>query len=59
MQLQTLDFNVLDYKDANQEVMMQTLIMTMFYELDVARIFKIPEVTLARHVFFPFASSDF
>jgi len=45
----TLEFDVLQLKDANQEKHMQTLLMSMFYELGLVSHFKIPDATLARY----------
>lgn len=46
--LQHLEFNVFPYKDANNEHHVRLLLMAMFYEFDLPRIFQIPDVTLYR-----------
>jgi hypothetical protein len=46
--LQLLEFNVFPYKQENNEHHLRLLLMAMFYEFDLPRIFQIPDVTLYR-----------
>lgn len=46
--LQLLEFNVFPYKDENNEHHLRLLLMAMFYEFDLPRIFQIPDITLYR-----------
>ena len=46
--LQHLEFNIFPYKDANNEHHVRLLLMAMFYDFDLPRIFQIPDVTLYR-----------
>lgn len=49
--LKTLEFDIFPYKDSDNEVFAFQLLMTMFYEFDLIKIFKIPEVTLYRFLY--------
>lgn len=46
--LKTLDFDLFPYKESENEDILFTLLMTMFYELNLPQAFKIPDKTLYR-----------
>jgi hypothetical protein len=52
LKIQTLEFNLFPYKEANDEQHLFMLLMIMFYELGLVERFKIPDTVLYRSVTF-------